>query len=198
MIFKKQFFIKTILVFIILVFSTGCVVSRDPAAEKIAMDKLKKENRIKNKQIYLSMGERTFDVNEITLMKALVSAFNNKNIAVKNIDKDIGFLSAEGRGFLSPEKQKEISIRKLAKLNKISNKNGYTWHNTPGNNIKMFSANFFSKGKNRTTVKVGVSQTVFGNASSTNHEMNPETLAAIYEELWRELDKSLFLLHTTQ
>jgi len=169
---------------------TGCV---DIAAQ---MTEIAEEDRIANQQILLSMGERTLDVDKINLMKAFVTAFSNKNISVASMDKELGYLMAEGSGFLSPEKYKEVGMANVDRMNERTT--GIKFKFVSGNNILRFNVNLFEKGENRTTAKVGVSSKTLGEQEVKVHELPPIMLTAIYEELWRELDKALFIQRATE
>ena len=179
--------------FFCLTILTGCA-----AQFKAELNKISEEDRIENQQIFLSMGERTFDIDKINLMKAFITTFTNKNIAVVNMDKEIGYLLAEGSGFLSPQKYKEVGMENVERLNERTGKYGARWTYTPGNDSQRFTINLFDKGKNRTTAKVGISNKVSGNQQIKQHELPPMMLTAIYEELWRELEKSLFIQRATE
>jgi len=172
---------------------TGCAAKFTSELNKISA-----EDRIKNQHIFLSMGERTFDVDKINLIKAFITTFTNKNIAVVNMDKEIGYLLAEGSGFLSPQKYKEVGMGNVKRLNERTGKYGYRWTYTPGNDSQRFTINLFDKGENRTMAKVGVSSKISGNQQIKKHELNPNMLTAIYDELWRELEKSLFIQRATE
>ena len=58
----------------------------------------------KNSQIALAMGQRTFEVSKTVLLKAIMAAFANKNFSVSNVDREVGFIVAEGQEFLDKGK----------------------------------------------------------------------------------------------
>jgi hypothetical protein len=174
--------------------SNSCPKINTGLAEE--MNKIAQEDRIQNQQIALSMGERTFDMEKLSLMKGFITAFTNKNIAVVNMDKEIGYLLAEGSGFLSPEKYKEVCQKNVDRLNERTS--GVSWRFTPGNEIYRFTVNIYSRDANRTIAKVGITLQVLGNQPIKSHELPPFMLTAMYEELWRELEKSLFIQRETK
>jgi hypothetical protein len=133
---------------------------------------------------------------KLSLMKGFITAFTNKNIAVVNMDKEIGYLLAEGSGFLSPEKYKEVCQKNVDRLNERTS--GVSWRFTPGNEIYRFTVNIYSRDANRTIAKVGITLQVLGNQPIKSHELPPFMLTAMYEELWRELEKSLFIQRETK
>lgn len=191
----KKLFQHIINLFLFLIFLTGCAA---PAQFKAELNKIAEEDRIENQHIFLSMGERTFDVDKITLIKAFITTFTNKNIAVVNVDKEIGYLMAEGSGFLSPQKDKEVGMENVERLNERTGKYGFRWEYTLGNDTQRFTVNLFDKGKNRTTAKVGISNQIIGAQQIKIHELPSMMLSAFYKELWRELEKSLFIQRETQ
>lgn len=113
---------------IILVLSAllyGCVITGEQTA------KWDQANRTQSKQVALSMGERTFEGDKTTFIKAVINAFANKNLTVINMDKDIGFLVAEGFNVLSPDKEKQLFMDKV--LPRLEEFFGTPFEYTPGN-----------------------------------------------------------------
>tara|TARA_R110002072_G_scaffold190999_2_gene347863 strand:+ start:2624 stop:3193 length:570 start_codon:yes stop_codon:yes gene_type:complete len=166
----------------------GCVTNEQFNNE---MSVLQDEYRVENQQTNLAMSTRSFDVDKGRLIKAFIDTFSRKNIAVVNLDKEIGYLLAEGTGFLPPDKHKELGLAYVAELNR---RTSVQWNYTPGVTTTVFTVNINEVTKNRTRAKVGLSN----KASAKQHaayysEEYPPFTRARYEELWAELEKSLFI-----
>ncbi len=166
---------------------TGCV-TQDQLNKEMAL--LSSERRIENQQIFLSIGERTFDVDKSKLIKAFIATFSDKNIAVVNLDKEVGYLLAEGGGLLPPDKHKEIGMAIIKEQNE---KTSVTWQYTPGATTEVFTVNIYEQGENRTKAKVGISHKAMNNTQAAYLEPIPIMLTALFEELWSGLEKSLFI-----
>ena len=110
----------------------------------------------------------------------------------------INKISGNGFKFLILEKDKEVGMENVERLNERTGKYGFRWEYTLGNDTQRFTVNLFDKGKNRTTAKVGISNQIIGAQQIKIHELPSMMLSAFYKELWRELEKSLFIQRETQ
>ena len=88
----------------ILVLQTGCTITRSEPLELYAQ--ISKDSREASKQVSLASGSKKFDFPPNELMKAIIVASSNNNLAVVNIDNDIGFVIAEGPSIISPEEER--------------------------------------------------------------------------------------------
>ena len=181
---------ETFIIFalIILLTSSGCVVNNTEGQ----LTEIMQEYRIKNQQILSTMGEREYDTDKFKLIKATIDMFSNKNTAVITIDKELGYLLAEGSGFMSPEKFKEIGMQNIEELNRRIRGSHFVF--SPGNDNLRFSINFFGQGINKTRIKVGISSTVKAYQQGIIiHELPPSMTLATYNEFWSELEKEIFI-----
>ncbi len=129
------------------IFFSGCAGMQISALEKITA-----EDKAKNEQIALASGQRTFDVPKKNLMKAIITAYANKNLTVKNVDKELGFIVAEGGEFVDAAKVKQISMQgRIARLNEASFAGAFIY--TPGNYTVLSTVTIFEKGENKNLVE---------------------------------------------
>lgn len=163
------------------------------------MEKVSAADAEKNKQTVLAMGQRTFDVSVKILMKACVIAFSNRNFSVANMDKEMGFIVAEGGNILSPEKEREMMTKRMERLNKESS--FMTWTYKAGNYTTRVNMNMFKKGDAKTLAKMSFAVRVqpLNNPNSVGtYETIPQELLPIwYQEVWDEIEKSIFMQRET-
>jgi len=152
------------------------------------------EDRIQNREIALSRGERNFDTSVLVLMKAFITTFSQFNMSVINLDKDIGYILAEGDVPVSPEKFKELGMKNVERLN--DRIDGVIWQYVGSNMETRITVNLITK-KDYITAKMGFSAKTVGNAVVKNNELPPFMVDAMYTELWTEFDKQLFILQST-
>jgi len=117
-------------------------------------------------------------------------------MSVINLDKEVGYILAEGETPISPEKMKELG---LANVDKLIERTGIQW-NYVGNNMDVrVTVNLLEKKKNVITVKIGLSSQIASKQSPVrNNELPPSFTNAIYTSLWSEFDKQLFILQGTE
>ena len=183
---QSKYLLTVIPFLIVLILFNGCAGMQIAALEKIST-----EDKERNKQIILAMGQRTFDLPLKRLMKAVISAFTNKNLSVITLDKEIGYMVAEGGEFLDTEKEKKIMGDRIKRLNDASFAGAFI--PTPGNYTVRSTVNFFKKGENKTLVKLGFTTKVEGNMPIKYHTTASDVLPAWYEEIWAEIERSIFI-----
>lgn len=188
---NRNYVPRTVMLLAILFSFSGCAGMQVSALEKITA-----EDKAKNEQIALASGQRTFDVSKIMLMKAIITAFANKNLTVKNVDKELGFIVAEGGEFIDPAKAKQISEQgRIARLNEAAFPGAFVY--MAGNYTVLSTVNIFEKGENKNLVKLRFTSRVEGN-SPTKYDGTPsELLLAWYEEIWAEIEQAIFIQRET-
>jgi hypothetical protein len=191
---SRNFFLRGVVLLAVLFLFNGCAAHLTETMEKVTAEDLNK-----NKETALAIGQRTFDLPAKLLMKACVTAFSNKNLSVTNLDKEMGFIIAEGGNMLSPEKEKEIMTKRIDRLNKeyafIS------WTYKPGNYTLRVNMNLFEKGDKRTLAKMNFSVRVqplnTPNSIGTYEAPPNELLPVWYQQMWDEIEKSIFMQRET-
>jgi hypothetical protein len=172
---------------------TGCVASFEKQVETINIAAA--EDRTKNAQISLAMGERNFDAEMQPLLKSFLTTFSQFNMAVLNIDQDIGYMVAEGDAPIDPDTYETLAKRNVDRLNEIIGSE--TWVYTPGNFTVRATVNIIEKQDNLLTAKVGFSANVSGDYQAKSHELPYFFTEAMYTRLWAEIDKQLFIYQET-
>jgi len=135
-------------------------------------------------------------MSKIKLMKAFITAFSNKNLTVINMDKELGFMVAEGGEFIDAERAKQISTAgRIARLNEASYPGAFIY--MAGNYTLRSTVNLFEKGENRTLVKLGFNTRIEGNAPQKYEGSPSELLTVWYEEMWAEIEQAIFIQRET-
>jgi len=183
---QSKFYLRVMPFLLVLLLFSGCA-----GMQIAAIEKSQAEDIIKNKQTAMSVGQRTFDVSKKILMKAFITAFSNRNLAVMNMDKELGFMVAEGAEFIDPAKIKKLGEERIARLNKHSFQGAFIY--TAGNYVLRITVNLFEKGKNRTLAKMGFTSVTVATAIHKYDGVPSEFLPVYYEEMWDELEKALFV-----
>jgi hypothetical protein len=156
-----------------------------------ALEKSQAEDNTKNAQTALAAGQRTFDLSKKKLMKAIVTAFANRNLPVMNLDKEIGFMVAEGAEFLDPAKVKEIGEKRIERLNKNAYPGAFRYQ--AGNYTLRITVNLFEKGEDKTLAKMGFTSVTQGTYTHKFDGVPHEFLPVYYEEMWAEIEKAIFV-----
>jgi hypothetical protein len=183
-----------LLILFISLFVVGCVgINPNTAA---LLSEIAAEDRVANKQIALAKGERTFETSSLVLMKAFITTFAQFNMRVVNLDKELGYILAEGETPISPEKYKELGMRNVDRLNERSSSSAWTYLGS--NTEKSITVSIFEKQDNLVTAKMGISNKVLTNAILKINETPPWFTEEIYTSIWTELDKQLFILQGTK
>jgi hypothetical protein len=191
---KSNYLSRGVVLLAVLFLFSGCAAHLRDTMEKITAEDLNK-----NKETALALGQRTFDLPIKILMKACVTAFSNKNLSVTNLDKEMGFIIAEGGSLLSPEKEKEIMTKRIKLLNKEHGLITFTYK--PGNYTTRANVNLFEKGDKRTLAKMSFSirvQPVNAPNAIGVYEAPPKELLPVwYQEMWDEIEKAIFMQRET-
>jgi len=184
---KVKNYLNYVIGFSFLILLSGCVSMGNAAVEAIIS-----EDKITNKQTALAIGQRTFDASKTQLMKAIITAFSNKNITITNLDKEIGFMVGEGGEFLDPKKAKELGEKRTERINQ---KAGFTaYHYVAGNYTLRITVNLYKKVENRTLAKMGFNTVVMSAPNQPKYdETIAEMLPAYYKVMWNEIEQSLFI-----
>jgi len=183
---QSKYYLVVIPFLLVLLLFSGC-----GGMQIAALEKGQAEDIEKNKEIALAVGQRTFDVSQTRLMKAFITAFSDKNLAVMNLDNSLGFMVAEGAEFLDPAKIKEIGKTRIDRLNKHSFPGAFVY--VAGNYVLRITVNLFKKGENRTLAKLGFTSVTKSNAPNVFNGVPFEFLPHYYKEMWAALEQSLFV-----
>lgn len=172
---------------------SGCV---SQTALNDALQQSEEKYKLQNQSLILSLGERDFDVDREQLIKALLTTFGQFNMAVLNLDSNVGFVVGEGDPPMPPEELKALGEENVAYMNEIT-KGGSPWRYVGNNMIIRATVNIFDRGDNFVTVKMSFSNKITTQANATSNAIASNFLEAMYKNVWAELDKQLFILQGT-
>jgi len=161
------------------------------------LTKLSSKWQILNEKMALSLGQKTFQATKKELLQAIVTGFPTVNTSILNMNKEMGFLVAEGSGIISATKEKEI-FEKEIKPDYEKESTLLTWNYTPGNYTVRINVNIFKK-KQGLLVKLRLSSKTAGGTpgASVGHVFATPLLREHYRTLWEVIDKSLFMQKET-
>jgi hypothetical protein len=186
-------------IFVYVVVLGGCVGQAD-------WDRGLKQEQQGVKSVSSSMGQRTFDTGHDITIKALINAFANKNLTVLTVEKDAGFMMAEGSQFLDNDSLQNIYKERNAQYGGVG-----MGKLIP--NVKLrITANLYGKENNRTLIKLKINTVhqhcmvfekgtfkkwPFKKLEENKCPPPPAMISALYKQLWAEIEKSIFMQRET-
>ena len=177
---------KYFLCYMCILFLNGCVSNKKIIA---CENKIFKNYSSINRQQYLSLGEKVFKAPYDIVFSSIVTGISNMGIAIKNMEKESGYILAEGMDTRPMKIQKqtaEILVNELSKC-------GRTWEARLGNAIYSYSFNL-KKYNNHIKVKLRISVVVNQNQGTTLYSsFHPKLLETHYQHAWRNIEQQLFL-----
>jgi hypothetical protein len=164
----------------------------------------------KAKQVSLTIQQRTFDLSQDSLVKALVNTFSNKNLTVLTLEKSSGYMMSEGPQFLDKNALINISRERNNQFNsELSMGDGWMTYFVPKVKLRV-TVNLYKKEKNRTLVKLKVNHLHQNcmlcddgicldkpKAAETYCPVSPAMVSMWYQQLWDEVEKSIFMQRET-
>ena len=178
------------LIVLIVLVQAGCAAQ---VAEGIA--KLNEQWRLENNRVQLAMGEKTFSAGKVEIIKAAITGFSDQNISILNIDKELGYVLAEGSGIITGAREKEIAITKIHP--EFQEATGIQPVYLPGNYRVRINLNIFERGK-ESLVKMRLSSVVSSAPGTpTAHQLHPDLIREHFKVLWEAIDKHLFMQKQT-
>ena len=170
-------------------FLTGCATVSGQSREKER--ELWAQYGEENARQHQALGERVYDKNFDLVFTAIVTAFADMGFSVKNMERQSGYILAEGPSPLPPDQEVALIQPMIDELNRVSPQ---TWTAQPGNSTQAVTITILKLGKGNTKVKMRcVTIGVSGNYSTVYHAIYPPLLQAYYQTLWRGLEKQIFL-----
>jgi hypothetical protein len=158
------------------------------------------------KSVSTSMGQRTFDTGHDITIKALINAFANKNLTVLTVEKDVGFVMAEGSQFLNNDALQNIYKERNAKYGGVG-----MGKLIPNVKLKI-TTNLYEKENNRTLIKMKINTVhqycmvfdggtfkkwPFKKLEESKCPPPPKMVSLWYQQLWDEIEKSIFMQRET-
>jgi hypothetical protein len=172
----------------------GCVGVSQAELNRV-MTEVGRIQSLEANEIRLARGERSFEAPKDIVTKAFVTTFGQFNMAVVNLDQDVGYILGEGSGPIPPEEFERVGQERVAWFNEMT-QGGNPWTYVGDNTIVRATINLFDKGDNLTTAKLSFSSKVVGQHASVSHSIGSLLLDPYYTYFWDEFDKQLFILQT--
>ena len=175
----------------------GCVATQNKALDA---------ERQSLSQMSSSLEQRSFDVSHDILVKAFINAFANKNLIVLTLEKDAGFIMADGAEFLNKGTLINIATERNSRFNAQPGMMGN--HSIPNVNLKA-TVNLYKKEAKRTLVKMKIIsiqkncmrlvQGTFMDSGEKESQCPPSPMMVSlwYQQLWDEIEKSIFMQRET-
>ena len=187
-----------ITVLAVLMVVSGCA---GPGAIKQSFD----ADRQRVKQVSTSMGQRTFDVSHDILIKAFINAFSSRNLTVLTLEKDAGYIMAEGSQFLNDSEIMRIRNQRDSRLNSELGNSISDSFPLPNVDLRI-TVNLYEKDGNKTIVKMLINPKVKncmlyigGRFLELEGDCPPppEMVSLWYQQLWNDIEKSIFMQRET-
>jgi hypothetical protein len=168
-------------------FLTGCI------GHQIAKEKeLWNQWSIENKKQNTALGEKVYDKVPKTVISAIITGVSSTGLTIKNIDRESGFVLAEGPLPISLEKETELGEEMVRKLRRVAPSR--LWRATTGTAVHSFTFNVLKTGDNKTKVKLRISSVAVKLAAeNVYHGIYPPILVEEFRVVWEGIEKQLFL-----
>ncbi|MGD1018328.1 MAG: hypothetical protein ABSA12_03305 [Verrucomicrobiia bacterium] len=138
-----------------------------------------------------ALGERVYDKDFDAVFSAAVTGLSDIGLAVKNMERQSGYILAEGPTPLPKDQYESLVLKSCAEINKVSSQH---WTPQLGNATKSVTITVLRLGDHKTKVKMrDVVSEIHSGASNKYNDEYPPTLEAEYQSLWRALEKQIFL-----
>jgi hypothetical protein len=139
-----------------------------------------------------ALGERVYDKDFDVVFSAVVTSFSDIGFAVKNMERQSGYILAEGPNPVPESQLRPLAQRMCDELNKVSSTK---WVPRLGNETKSATITVVRLGDHKTKLKMRIANTeIRAAANATRHyQTYPPSLEAEYQSMWRALEKQIFL-----
>ena len=169
------------------------------------------EDLVRSKQTSLTLEQITFDVSDAKLIKAFINAFSNKGLIILTLEKDAGFIMAEGAEYLDYGSLLIVKNERNQRWNKRIGGLGMAGFALPDVTLKI-TVNLYKKYKNKTLVKIKINPLIqtcmhpeFDQIVKLPSDPrmilecppSPTMVPMWYQQLWDEIEKSIFMQRET-
>jgi len=139
-----------------------------------------------------ALGERVYDKDFDVAFSAVVTSLSDMGFAVKNMERQSGYILAEGLQPLPKDQELKLGQMMCDEINKVSFQR---WVPRLGNATKSVTISVLRLGDQKTKLKMRIANTAInGGANTTRYqEEYPPILQAEYQFIWRGLEKQIFL-----
>ena len=145
-----------------------------------------------NHRQHQAFGERVYDKDFDSVFSAVVTAFSDSGLAVKNMERQSGYILAEGPSPLPASQARKLAQESCDEVNKVCS---LKYLPTPGNNTISVTITVILMGEHKAKMKMRIVNTdIHADPRAERHfESYPPTLEAEYQFIWRALEKQIFL-----
>jgi hypothetical protein len=142
-----------------------------------------------NQRQNLALGERTYDKDFDLVFSAVVTGFADIGLPIRTMERQSGYIFAEGPDRLPENECERLSKLEIAELNKLGE---LVWRYENHGIIRSTTISVVRLGERKTKVKMRITtpQSYDANGQSF-HEEYPPMLEAEYQFMWRALEKQI-------
>jgi hypothetical protein len=138
-----------------------------------------------------ALGERVYDKDSDVVFSAAVTGLADNGFVVKNMERQSGYILAEGFGPIPPAQFKKLAQMGADELNKVSSR-----HWSPQvSSSRSVTITVLRLGDQKTKVKMRIVRPQTSTNSNGNYfkDIYPAILQAEYQCCWQALEKQMFL-----
>jgi len=180
--YKKP--LNFIIFIIAFLFISGCV---NLAGERALFSDWGEQNKRQNQML----GERVYDKDSGLVFTAFITGLANMGFVVRNMERQSGYILAEGPLPISIEEEAKIGKSMSDELNSVSNRG---WKATPGNCKIGVTVTILPLGKKQTKAKVHIAMAELRSQAAIQYsQLYPPIIDAAYKAIWPAIDKQIFL-----
>jgi len=179
-------FCPAVLVSILFLVLAGCAALRDENKVPELFAQWGEENKKQD----LALGEKVYSKNYDQVFTSCITGLASVGLAVKNMERQSGYILAEGPTPIPLTKLKELSEAMVSEINKVSTKR---WYSRVGNSTDSATLTLLKMKENQTKVKMRIAVTNIKTQGTAYHSSYPPLLAEKYSEVWRAIEKQMFM-----
>ena len=143
-----------------------------------------------NKRQHQAFGERVYDKDFDRVFSAIVTSFSDLGLTVKNMERQSGYILADGPSPLPPEQLRPLAQAACDEINKVATRK---WHPVLNNGTRSITITVLRLDDHRVKVKMRNARTQIGGTGTKYYQSYPPILEAEYQCVWRALEKQIFL-----
>ncbi len=146
-----------------------------------------------NKQQNIALGERVYQRDFDLVFTAVVTGLSDLGLAIKNMERQSGYILAEGPTTLSTEEENRFAQEAAAQARQGSSMWSRTYV-TLGNGTLATTITLKRIADGHTKVKMRIAVVALsGPATNKYYGVYPPWLQAEYQKMWQALDRQIFL-----
>lgn len=169
--------------------TAGCATMLGKSDEKVRA--LWSEWGNRNKQQHIALGERVYQKDFDLVFTAVVTGLSDLGLSIKNMERQSGYILAEGPTPLSAEEETRIGQEMVDQINQVA---PTKWYVTPGNATKAATITLKRIADGQTKVKMRIANVaIHGNYTSRYYSTYPPLLQAEYQKMWQTIERQIFL-----